>query len=615
MPSLVKRKDIARLSATELDKLVYAFYKLQVADPGHPGALNEDSFYVIAGYHGQPFRGGGYSKEEWWGGYCHHGNVLFPTWHRAYLRRLEEALINVSGFDDVAVPYWNEFDDTQGVPELFTRKTYTFQAGFNPKYGFNSGDITTKDGVITLQHNPLFSYKLQQGFFDNLKRLVTNKDKSETKVVDYSKGQDYETVRCPYSGLVGTPQDKKETKEHNSHIKEAEAPAKLNENVKAWLANESDDHVPGMSALYLWAVYTPNYTVFSNTTSAAKWNDDNYHREANWNNKFAVSLEKPHNGVHLAVGGYSLPDRDSTRPNYAGSNGDMGENDTASFDPIFFFHHCFIDLVFWMWQVTNGAEEELEIFEGYPGTSPIDNQGPTAFMPADSHLNMKTPLVPFKVNHDKYLTSEDVVNIKHLGYDYELHPVPVSGKDELTLSNLKEKAAEFNTAADKEASALPIVRFSGISRAQRPGSFVVCTVTDAGNGEEVVGVEPVFSRWHVPSCANCSNTLEVTGHHVLPRDLMVKSRKNAKLGDLPPKERHEVATDLAPKMKLKILENPRADLLERGRGQDKRQLNDLNPEEEPKRRKKERISIDPDPQIDVLKGMWTVGNRVLPLVH
>lgn len=29
-----------------------------------------------------------------------------------------------------------------------------------------------------------------------------------------------------------------------------------------------------------------------------------------------------------------------------GANGDMCENDTASFDPIFFFYHCFIDLVF-----------------------------------------------------------------------------------------------------------------------------------------------------------------------------------------------------------------------------------------------------------------------------
>lgn len=30
-----------------------------------------------------------------------------------------------------------------------------------------------------------------------------------------------------------------------------------------------------------------------------------------------------------------------------GSHGDMGENETAAFDPIFFFHHCNIDRMFW----------------------------------------------------------------------------------------------------------------------------------------------------------------------------------------------------------------------------------------------------------------------------
>jgi len=52
--------------------------------PNHP-----HSFFRIAGFHGSPFRGAGYANPEWWGGYCNHGNVLFPTWHRAYTYRLE----------------------------------------------------------------------------------------------------------------------------------------------------------------------------------------------------------------------------------------------------------------------------------------------------------------------------------------------------------------------------------------------------------------------------------------------------------------------------------------------------------------------------------------------
>lgn len=50
------------------------------------------SFFYIGGLHGAPFRGEGEKDPAWWGGYCNHGNVLFPTWHRAYLYYLEKAL-------------------------------------------------------------------------------------------------------------------------------------------------------------------------------------------------------------------------------------------------------------------------------------------------------------------------------------------------------------------------------------------------------------------------------------------------------------------------------------------------------------------------------------------
>ncbi|KAJ5560514.1 hypothetical protein N7513_002913 [Penicillium frequentans] len=366
---LLMRKDIENLTPAELDKLIFAFYKLQAADPGVPPNLNEDSYYIIAGYHGQPFRGAGYGNPAWWGGYCHHGNVLFPTWHRAYLRRLEQALNNVSGYTDVALPYWNEFKAT--VPAIFTSKTYTFQTGFGAQGSFNEGDTTIDNGKIKLEHNPLFSYKLQQCFYDKLARVATNKDKTSTKNIDYSKGKGYETVRCPYSGLVG-PNDLEDTERYNSTIDQNKATDELNQNVKDWLTEKSETCVPGMNELYLKAAFeSPNYTAFSNTTSAAKWNDDNYGRQESWSSDFAVPLEKPHNGVHLAVGGYSMPDKDPDRPSYPGSNGDMGENDTASFDPIFFFHHCFVDYIFCLWQGVHEAEQTLEIFENILGLVPL----------------------------------------------------------------------------------------------------------------------------------------------------------------------------------------------------------------------------------------------------
>lgn len=61
-----------------------------------------------------------------------------------------------------------------------------------------------------------------------------------------------------------------------------------------------------------------------------------------------------------------------------GSNGDMGENETAGFDPIFFFHHCNIDRVFWLWQRRHNALKKLDVMDGYPGTNnAFDGQGPT----------------------------------------------------------------------------------------------------------------------------------------------------------------------------------------------------------------------------------------------
>ncbi|EHA25873.1 hypothetical protein ASPNIDRAFT_140446 [Aspergillus niger ATCC 1015] len=448
------RKNITTLTQDELHDLVRAFYLLQQEGPGTAEAPNEDSFYTIAGYHGQPFRG-----------FCHHGNVLFPTWHRAYVLRLEEALCNVSGNPNLALPYWDEIAD-QSVPTIFTTRRYTLR------------DIGEVD-------NPLYSYKLSQGFFDNLGRSVSDEAGAWTKKVDYSKPRHYETVRCPYSGLVG-PNDKAATTMHNAAIDEAAASNALNASVRAWLRNPAENGVPGMRQLYINAAWkAPNYTVFSNTTSAAKWNDDLF-------------------ALHLAVGGYFMPDMRYDRPFYPGANGDMGENDTAAFDPIFFFHHCFIDMVFHLWQRHHQATDHFDILPFYPGTSPIDSQGPTPGMSADSQLNMDTPLTPFPYtsrvtfpyNPNSIFPYSGVVNIRRLGYEYDCDqsyfdqvPPPPPNDDELA------------------------VRVTGISRNQRLGSFVVSIwafpAEDDENwaGARLIGVEPVFSRWHVPSCANCSNSL------------------------------------------------------------------------------------------------------------
>ncbi|RAK90889.1 Di-copper centre-containing protein [Aspergillus costaricaensis CBS 115574] len=481
------RKNIAALEEKERDDLVLAFHLLQKEGPGTAESPNEDSFYTIAGYHGQPFRGAGYGNRDWWGGYCHHGNVLFPTWHRAYVLRLEDALRKVAKMPNLALPYWDEFADSL-VPKIFTQRKYTLP---------NVGEID----------NPLYSYKLSQGFFDNLGRIASDKSGTTTRRVDYSKPKKYETVRCPYSGLVGKD-DKDATENYNATISEADATKRLNENVFYWLRSPATNRVPGMRQLYINAAWkAPNYTVFSNTTSAAKWNDDLFGREHEWMDDFVVSVERPHNGVHLAVGGYDMPDKDAHRTTPSQANGDMGENDTAAFDPIFFFHHCFIDMVFWLWQFHHEATEKFDIIPFYPGTSPIDSQGPTPGMSADSQLNMETPLTPFRYTSKK------------LGYTYDCdqyrNKTPPPPIDVLPVPAPPVRALAPSTSRSA-------VRVTGISRSQRLGSFVVAIWAFPSDNEHdwdqatLVGLEPVFSRWHVPNCANCSNSLTVTLHAHLP---------------------------------------------------------------------------------------------------
>ncbi|RYP43572.1 hypothetical protein DL768_009849 [Monosporascus sp. mg162] len=521
------RQDIRKLQ-TEYDRgnkkpledLIRAWKGIQELPPDH-----RYSFFRIAGYHGEPFRGAGWGNPAWWGGYCNHGNVLFPVWHRAYLLELEKALQSIKGCGDVTLPYWNETDsetENTGLPKVFLQKTFKL------------------DGEEI--RNPLYSYKFQAGVYDN---LSPNPDH------DYTKPPGYETVRYPFSGLVG-PKDADATKVHNQQyqdLPEDIVNGYLNDNVKAWLGfsvQTSDGHTiyTGNRVKYRKCLDAPNYTVFSNTTSAMQWNEDNFgvkgFKEEGAPDaapEAVVSLESPHNALHLAIGGFEMPGL--TFNSIANANGDMGENDTAAFDPLFYFHHCFIDKVFWDWQLKWNQVEQLEVIDRYPGTNSVDNQGPTPGVAANTWLDMDSPLEPFEVRIDdkkppiggsgstlppppwpprpprpplppttrekKYLTGRDVANILKLGYSYEgneplplgipFHPGPVQ----------EARAAQPQHPSTAADSATPVLRVPAISRGGINGSFIISTWA----GDKLVDVEPVLSRWHVQGCSNCQNHLNV----------------------------------------------------------------------------------------------------------
>jgi len=466
-----------------LEDLMRAWKGVKELPPDDP-----KSFFMIGGYHGEPFRGAGWGNSSYWGGYCNHGNVLFPTWHRIYVLKLEEALQSIAGCEHVMLPYWDETSEESlraGIPWALTRKDFVLDGKTIP--------------------NPLRSFVFNKNITDNINGDNPN----------YSKPKGYETVRYPLSGLVGTDTDRAQTEAHNAQFPNYEENvAILNRNVVDWLTSfiiVDGKVIPtNVKGKFTDCLEAPNFTVFSNTTSAAQWNEDLPTGAVP-----VVSLESPHNSMHLAVGGCDVPNYD--RSPIPGANGDMGENDTAGLDPIFYFHHCFIDHVFWLWQKKHGYTDHLELMADYPGTNSVDNQGPTPGTVPNAWLTLESPLDPFKKEDhgvERTYTSLDCINIeKQLGYTY----TPCS----------LEREEQPRRAAVQEGNSAKVIRVSGLNRAPIRGSFLVSAYAHIGGKKYLLGSEAVLSRWSVQYCANCQTHLEVKAFFSL-RDFSIKSLEPAR---------------------------------------------------------------------------------------
>jgi tyrosinase len=452
-----------------LETLMRAWKGIKELPPDDP-----NSFFTIGGYHGEPFRGKGEFDPNWWGGYCQHGTVLFPSWHRAYLFRLEKALQSIPGCADVMLAFWDECStdsQTHGIPKALTDETFELDGQQIP--------------------NPLRAFTLPFAIVDQVKG----------DPVVYSKPAGYRTVRYPLSGLVGTPQDQAATATHNAqYSNDAQNVGYLNNNIIAWLTGQVtiDGSVWGeIFGNFVQCLDAPNYTLFSNTTSADAWNS------ANGTN--LMPLESPHNYMHLAVGGFDYPGQGDVSV-IPGANGDMGENDTAGLDPIFFFHHCFIDYVFWIWQRRKGATDALTIDATDPGANSNANPPPAGVDP-NTPLTLQTPLEPFRKPDGSYVTTSDCVNIEtQLGYSYG----PGS------LDQYAQPAALALTASADVAEPGQTIRVSAINRAEISGSFLIAAYANVNGERQYIGTKAVLSRWHVEGCMNCQNHLEAKASFRLP---------------------------------------------------------------------------------------------------
>ncbi len=435
--------------------------------------FDPNSFFTLGGYHGEPFIGEGAVDGDYWGGYCNHGNVLFPTWHRVYVLKVEDALRSI--VPDVTLPYWDETSEESlknGIPWPLTKE----------KIMLDGEEID----------NPLRSFVMP----------ITVNDAVQGQETLYTKPKGYETVRYPLSGLVGNEEAQKKTEAHNAKFPDYDKNVELlNQNILAFLKGpepgKSANHSPGIYFKYVNCLKAPNYTVFSNTTSAGAWNKGEKGAPV-------TALESPHNDIHLAVGGLDIQgfgnDLDGEFGIIDGANGDMGENNTAALDPIFFFHHCNVDRMFWLWQKQNGKTDEIEIIQGYKGTSSSDSQGPTPGIPDGTPLNLDTPLNPFELDPLKHTvyTSRDCINSeKQLGVFY-------------TKGSL-EKTEEMALLKSVDHSKRKL-EVRGINREAFSGSFIVHAYAEVDDQVHYLGFRSILSRWNVVKCKNCLNHLEVKEH-------------------------------------------------------------------------------------------------------
>lgn len=470
--------DYDRGDKAELEALMRAWHGIKALPPSDPR-----SFFTLGGFHGEPFRGPGETDPTWWGGYCQHGTVLFPTWHRAYLFKLEEALRSIPGCADVTLPFWDECSDeslAKGIPSALTDEFFML------------------DGVQI--DNPLRSFVFPVDIVDQV-----NNDGAL-----YSKPAGYETKRFPLSGLVGTPEAQAASAKHNAQFPDhGKNTVLLNQCITTWLnfAFQIDGRSRGeIHTKFIACLDAPNYTLFSNTTSMGNWNANNPANKI-------MAIESPHNFMHLAIGGYDVsgnpnPNNNADSSLIAGANGDMGENDTAGLDPIFFFHHCFIDYVFWTWQKRNGATGAISIDPNDPGAKydPQNNPPPAGAEPTDV-MSMQTALNPFMAADGVTpMTSADCVDIeKQLGYTF--------GPGSLDPFASKAEPTELKALAGSPGRT---VHIAGIDRSKIRGSFIVTAVVEHDGQWHVLGHEPVLSRWQIAGCANCQTRLKVSADFNLP---------------------------------------------------------------------------------------------------
>ncbi|OTB03798.1 hypothetical protein M426DRAFT_12300 [Hypoxylon sp. CI-4A] len=356
---------------------------------------NSLSYFQVAGIHGVPYDI--WPKKAWNKklegmkapndeptGFCTHTSIIFLTWHRPYLALFESTLHDI--ITDIAqqftaeegkarylaaaktfrIPYWDwARRDLSVFPE---------EALITGKINVNMPATLAKalgvklEGQVGQIDNPLYNFKFPSGI------------ESEYKIHGKDTTQRYE----PTNGGELSPD------ERNEILIESLTPFTRDVNSRVPVEGNLTERVT-----YILQSYDSFRAMTHN-----KWDPD---READNRGRLLGfgSIEDIHNTLHNLSGG---------------SNGYMGHMTNpaiASFDPIFWLHHCNIDRLFAIWQ---GLHDVPGATDPYVSRQ-VSVEG-TYITEANTYEDVKTPLAPFYKDSTNFWDSEGVRTTKTFGYAY-----------------------------------------------------------------------------------------------------------------------------------------------------------------------------------------------------
>ncbi|KDQ53372.1 hypothetical protein JAAARDRAFT_433926 [Jaapia argillacea MUCL 33604] len=302
------------------------------------------------------------------GGYCNHGAVLFPTWHRPYVLLIEQAISEAAeriagalennnpnqggkwtkAANELRFPYWDWAEADVAVkglpPVLETDKvTITLPGG------------TKKEVENPLSYYPFEGGKIPPGFEDE-----SDPDTGETAY--------FSQWKRTYRHAASTPTPVGSGNEALNNELKGGAPDLRNKVAHLF----SFDGVGDPSLVW---------DEFSNHTTESLRSMDYYN---------AGSLEGVHDSVHDIIGG----------------NGHMADPDYAAFDPIFYLHHCNVDRLFALWEY---CYKDYWMGLGYTNKGrqyPWTQSRGTYAEVYNERVVPDSPLAPFRGGDGNYWTSD-----------------------------------------------------------------------------------------------------------------------------------------------------------------------------------------------------------------